>query len=143
MTARRLSSVLVLTLALGGCGIAATDFHSEVRTVQAHHEARLSTLTKQATRDLAGQPDAAAADLAALADELTRFTNEVAALKTPDADRASIGALLVAYRALTQATRELRTAVVARDRTLVAQALVSFNAAAGGEQAAVDAFNGT
>jgi hypothetical protein len=146
MAFRSALAVVMLACLASACGyggLAANDYRGAVRAAQVRHEARLSDLTARATANLSGHPDAAALDLTALAGEITAFADDVQAVPAPDGDRAAASTLVAAYRRLGAATIALRDAVAARDRARLATALAAFNAAANGEAAAVDAFNGT
>ncbi len=142
---RALACIVVLAgiATLAACGVGADDYRAAVHDVQVRHEARLTALTTKATADLAGRMDAAVVDLGALAQEIAAFAAEVKRVPTPEADQTAADALVAAYTRLRAATLAVRAAVIARNRTALAAALVAFNAAADGEAAAVDAFNGT
>ena len=126
-----------------GCGSATNDYRGNVRDIQTRYEKQLTDLTTRATTDMAGDPAAAAADLGELSTVVTKFADDVAAVKPPSDKQALADQLVGAYRELATASTDLKKAVETKDQTALQTSLDGFNKATTMESAAIDAFNAT
>ncbi len=137
---RRAAALLaVLALLAAGCGRDDPGYGERVTTVVQDHAAAIERHQATARAAAAADPAGAATALQALAAELDALGDDVEALEAPPDQEAASARLVEAYRLLSRAALELRTALLSRDPAAARTAQADYEAAAEREREAVAA----
>jgi outer membrane lipoprotein-sorting protein len=136
-----LAALLIVVAA--GCGSSETnDYRGEVKTVQEKYFPDLQKYSTDATAKVAANDTTgASAALDQLGATATKLSAEIAKIKAPSDKQDLANQLVGAYKTLSTASAELKTAISSGDVTAVNKAIADFNKAEQDESAAVDAFN--
>ena len=140
--------LVMLVLALGAvaiavtaCGSEANDYRGDVKKVQDKYLADLEKYRTSVQTAVATDPASASAQLDQLSATMTKFADEVEAIKPPDDQKEQAAQLVGAYRASADAATQLKEAAATGDVGAIQAAIEAFNKAQQQETAAITALN--
>jgi hypothetical protein len=130
-----------VAIAVTACGSEANDYRGEVKEVQDKYLADLEKYRTAVQTSVATDPASAVAQLDQLSATMTKFADEVEAIKPPDDQKEQAAQLVGAYRASAAAATQLKEAASTGDIPAIQEAIEAFNKAQQQESDAITALN--